>query len=161
RAETEQLLDLVREKVPGVSIRTTFLVGFPGETEADFELLMDFVEEQRFDRLGVFKYSHEEGTRAFEVEDDVPEEVKEERMNRLREEQRRISYEKNQEKVGQKLKVLVDRKEGNFFYGRSEYDSPEVDNEIIIPAEHYVRLGDFVTVEIYDALEYDLFGKPV
>lgn len=161
RAETEKLLDLVRWKVPGVSIRTTFLVGFPGETEADFEALVDFVKEQRFDRLGVFKYSHEEGTRAFDGEDDVPEEVKEERMNRLMEVQRRISYEKNQAKTGRRLRVLIDRKEGDFFYGRSEYDSPEVDNEIIIPAEHYVRIGDFVTVEIYDALEYDLFGKPV
>lgn len=161
RQETESLLSEIRKRVPGVAIRTTLLVGFPGETEEDFEELLDFIKEQRFDRLGVFQYSHEEDTRAYEMEDDVPAEVKEERANRLMEAQRTISAEKNREKIGKTLKVLVDRKEGEFFFGRSEFDSPEVDNEILIPGEYYVRIGDFVKVQIYDALEYDLFGKPI
>lgn len=161
RNETEQLLDKVRKRVPGIAIRTTMLVGFPGETEEDFNELIDFVREQRFDRLGVFAYSHEEDTAAYELKDDIPESVKTDRMNRLMEVQRGISLEKNRQKVGQQIKVLIDRKEGDYFYGRSEYDSPEVDNEILIPADSYVRIGDFADVEIYDALEYDLFGKPV
>lgn len=161
RQETESLLSEIRKRVPGVAIRTTLLVGFPGETEEDFEELLDFIKEQRFDRLGVFQYSHEEDTRAYEMEDDVPAEIKEERANRLMEAQRTISAEKNREKIGKTLKVLVDRKEGEFFFGRSEFDSPEVDNEILIPGEYYVRIGDFVKVQIYDALEYDLFGKPI
>jgi len=161
RNETEQLLDKVRKRVPGIAIRTTMLVGFSGETEEDFNELIDFVREQRFDRLGVFAYSHEEDTAAYELKDDIPESVKTDRMNRLMEVQRGISLEKNRQKVGQQIKVLIDRKEGDYFYGRSEYDSPEVDNEILIPADSYVRIGDFADVEIYDALEYDLFGKPV
>ena len=161
RSETEQLLRNIRERVPGIAVRTTMLVGFPGETEEDFERLIDFVKEQRFERLGVFAYSHEEDTIAYELEDDVPEEVKTDRMNRLMEVQREISMEKNRQRIGQRMKVLVDRKEGDYFYGRSEYDSPEVDNEILIPTESFVRIGDFTDVEIYDALEYDLFGKPV
>lgn len=160
RAETEFLLDMIRDRVPGIAIRTTMLVGFPGETEADFESLLDFVREQQFERLGVFAYSHEEDTKAHELEDDVPEDKKIERVNRLMEVQREISNRKNQDRIGQKLRVLVDRKDGDFYYGRSEFDSPEVDNEIIIPGDHYVRVGDFVEVEIYDALEYDLYGIP-
>ena len=160
RAETESLLDTIRDRVPGIAIRTTMLVGFPGETEADFETLLDFVREQQFERLGVFAYSHEEDTKAHELEDDVPEDLKIERVNRLMEVQREISNRKNQDRIGQKLRVLIDRKEGDFYYGRSEFDSPEVDNEIIIPGDHYVRVGDFVEVEIYDALEYDLYGLP-
>lgn len=161
RSETEELLQNIREQVPGIAIRTTMLIGFPGETNEDFEELVSFVKEQRFDRLGVFAYSHEEDTAAHDFEDDVSEEVKTERMNRLMEVQREISMEKNRQRIGQPMKVLIDRKEGDYFYGRSEFDSPEVDNEILIPAESFVRIGDFVDVEIYDALEYDLFGKPI
>lgn len=161
RAETESLLKTIREKVPGIAIRTTMLVGFPDETQEDFESLLDFVREQRFDRLGVFAYSHEEDTSAYDLEDNVPEEVKTDRVNRLMEVQRAISYEKNQARIGETMRVLIDRKEGDYYYGRSEYDSPEVDNEILIPAEEFVRVGDFVDVAIYDALEYDLYGSPV
>ena len=161
RAETESLLKTIREKVPGIAIRTTMLVGFPGETQEDFESLLDFVREQRFDRLGVFAYSHEEDTSAYDLKDDVPEEVKTDRVNRLMEVQREISYEKNQARIGETMRVLIDRKEGDYYYGRSEYDSPEVDNEILIPGEEFVRVGDFVDVAIYDALEYDLYGSPV
>lgn len=161
RNETETLLNTIREQLPGIAIRTTMLVGFPGETESDFESLVRFVEEQQFERLGVFAYSHEESTSAYELEDDVPEEVKIDRVNRLMEVQRVISNRKNQNRIGEKMRVLIDRKEGDFYYGRSEFDSPEVDNEIIIPGEHYVRIGDFVDVEIYDALEYDLYGTPL
>lgn len=161
RAETESLLKTIREKVPGIAIRTTMLVGFPDETQEDFESLLDFVREQRFDRLGVFAYSHEEDTSAYDLEDNVPEEVKTDRVNRLMEVQREISYEKNQARIGETMRVLIDRKEGDYYYGRSEYDSPEVDNEILIPGEEFVRVGDFVDVAIYDALEYDLYGSPV
>ena len=160
RNETENLLGEIRERVPGIAVRTTMLVGFPGETEADFQELIDFVKDQRFDRLGVFAYSHEEDTAAYDLEDDVSMELKTERVNRLMEVQREISLEKNRSRIGERIKVLVDRKEGDYFYGRSEYDSPEVDNEILIPADSFVRVGDFVQVEIYDALEYDLFAKP-
>ncbi|MBY5959841.1 30S ribosomal protein S12 methylthiotransferase RimO [Membranicola marinus] len=161
REETEALLQTIRSAVPGIAVRTTMLVGFPGETESDFEELVDFVKEQEFDRLGVFAYSHEEDTAAHDFEDDVPEEVKTDRVNRLMEIQRNISLKKNHQRIGARMRVLVDRKEGEYFYGRSEFDSPEVDNEILIPAESFVRIGDFVDVKIYDALEYDLFGKPI
>ena len=162
QAETRKLIAAARERVPGITLRTTMLVGFPGETEEEFEELCDFVRDLRFDRLGVFQYSHEEDTIAYDLEDDVPAEVKADRANRLMDIQREISLEKNQEKIGQQLRVLIDRKEGGYFVGRSEGDSPEVDNEILIDAkEYFVRVGDFVTVEIFDALEYDLYGKPV
>lgn len=161
RAETEQLLDTIRQNVPGIAIRTTMLVGFPGEGDAEFEELVEFVQQQRFDRLGVFTYSHEEGTSAYGRQDDVPDHIKTSRMNHLMEVQRQISLEKNKSRIGNRLRVIVDRKEGEHFYGRSEFDSPEVDNEIIIPADSFVRVGDFVDVEIYDALEYDLYARPV
>lgn len=162
REETEALLDTVREKVPGIAVRTTMLVGFPGETEEDFEELLDFVKEQRFERLGVFPYSHEENTRAHDMEDDVPQEVKVERCNRLMAVQSDISFELNREKLGKTFKVLIDRKEGNYFVGRTEFDSPEVDNEVLVDArEHFLRIGDFAHITINDATEYDLFGSPV
>lgn len=161
RTETEKLLDTIRERVPGVAIRTTMLVGFPGETDEEFENLLEFVREQQFERMGVFAYSHEEGTAAYQMEDDVPEQVKVDRVNRLMEIQRGISNQKNQQRLGARMRVLVDRKEGDFYFGRSEFDSPEVDNEILISGEHHVRIGDFVNVEIYDALEYDLYGTPL
>jgi ribosomal protein S12 methylthiotransferase len=159
KAETVELLDTIRARVPGIAIRTTFLVGHPGETEADFEELLDFVREQRFERVGVFQYSHEESTRAYELEDAVPAEVKAERAQRLMEVQQEISLEKNQAKIGQIVRVLFDRKEGKFFIGRTESDSPEVDNEVLVPAKgNYVRLGDFAQVRITDAEEFDLYG---
>lgn len=162
RAETTALLTEARKRVPGITLRTTMLVGFPGETEAEFEDLCNFVREQRFDRLGVFQYSHEEDTRAFEVEDDVPAEVKADRANRLMEIQQEISYAKNLEKVGRTFKVLFDRKEGGYFIGRTEGDSPEVDNEVLVAAaDQYVRIGDFAMVKIVEANEYDLVGELV
>lgn len=162
KSETVELLDAIRAKVPGIALRTTFLVGHPGETEADFEELLDFIREQRFDRAGVFQYSHEESTRAYDMPDDVPEEVKAERAQRLMEVQQEISREKNEAKIGQTLKVLFDRKEGQYFIGRTEADSPEVDNEVLVPAKgNYARLGDFATVRITGAEEFDLYGEIV
>lgn len=160
QAETVELLEEARRRVPGIAIRTTMLVGFPGETEEEFEDLCRFVREQRFERLGVFQYSHEEDTRAHDLPDDVPAEVKAERANRLMAIQQEISYAKNHEKIGRTLRVLFDRKEGGYFVGRTEADSPEVDNEVLVPAkDHYVRIGDFAQVRITDATEYDLIGK--
>lgn len=162
REETIALINTAREKVPGIAIRTTMLVGFPGETEEEFEELLDFVEQMRFERLGVFQYSHEEQTIAHELSDDVIPELKAERANRLMEVQQDISFHKNQEKVGKIYRVLFDRKEGGYFVGRTEADSPEVDNEVLLDAsQNYVRIGDFAQVEIIDAMEYDLFGKVV
>lgn len=159
-AETRELIQYARQRVPDIAIRTTFLVGFPGETEEEFQELCDFVQEMRFERVGVFQYSHEESTRAYELEDNVPAELKTERANRLMEIQQSISLEKNEEKVGQRLRVLFDRKEGGFFIGRTEHDSPEVDNEVLVNAqENYVRLGDFAEVEITEVSEYDLYGE--
>ncbi|NRA52289.1 MAG: 30S ribosomal protein S12 methylthiotransferase RimO, partial [Phaeodactylibacter sp.] len=160
REETVALVKAARAKVPGLTLRTTLLVGFPGETEEEFQDLCDFVEEMRFDRLGVFQYSHEESTIAYDLEDDVPAEVKADRANRIMEIQQAISEEKNHEKVGKTLKVLFDRKEGEFFVGRSEGDSPEVDNEVLVRAEgHYVRVGDFADVRITEATDYDIYGE--
>lgn len=162
REETIDLVELARRKVPNLALRTTMLVGFPGETDEEFEDLCRFVEEMRFDRLGVFQYSHEENTRAYDLEDDVPAELKAERANRIMEIQESISREKNQARVGQSLRVLFDRKEGEYFVGRTEYDSPEVDNEVLVPASgNYARIGDFAMVRITDATEYDLFGEIV
>ncbi len=158
--ETVELIKTARERVPNIAFRTTILVGYPGETEAEFEDLCKFVEEMEFDRLGVFQYSHEEDTIAFEVEDDIPAEVKTERANRIMEIQMEISREKNEAMVGKEVKVLIDRKEGTHFYGRTESDSPEVDNEVIINAENtYARIGDFTKVKITGAMEYDLVGE--
>ena len=162
REETEELIDRIRAEVPGVAMRTTMLIGFPGETEDDHEQLKEFVQEQRFDRLGCFTYSHEEGTSGYELDDDVPEEVKVERVNELMEIQQDISYELNQQKIGKTFKTLFDRKEGDQFIGRTEFDSPEVDNEVIVNASNqYVRIGDFANVEITKASEFDLKGKLV
>lgn len=160
--ETRQVIGLAREKVPGIAIRTTMLVGFPGETEEDFQDLCDFVTEMEFERLGVFQYSHEEDTRAYELEDNIPAEVKAERANRIMEIQQEISFEKNQAKVGQIFRVLVDRKEGGYFVGRTESDSPEVDNEVLVDAQnYYLRIGDFANIKIIDSSDYDLFGELV
>ena len=161
REKTEALIQTIREKVPGIALRTTVISGYPGETEADFEETYSFVERMRFDRLGIFNYSHEENTHAYLVEDNVPEEVKQERSDEIMALQQTISEELNQAKVGQTVKVLVDRKESGYFVGRTEFDSPEVDNEVLIPAEQYARLGDFVHVKINKAEEFDLYGDIV
>lgn len=157
--ETRELLEKARSLVPGITLRSTFLVGFPGETEAEFEALCDFIVEASLDRVGVFTYSHEESTRAHDLVDDVPEEVKMDRANRIMEIQSAISYEKNKAKIGKSFKVLFDKIENGHFVGRTEGDSPEVDNEVLIPVKgNYVRLGDFAEVTITDASEYDLIG---
>ena len=160
--KTTKLLKKFREAMPEMAIRTTLIVGYPGETQADFEALKSFVKEMRFDRLGCFTYSHEENTTAYELEDDVPEEVKLARANEIMEIQSQISWELNQQKVGKTFRCLIDRKEGNYFVGRTEYDSPDVDNEVLIDAKkHYVKIGDFIEVKIIDATDYDLYGEPV
>ena len=160
--EQRDLIVKAREVVPNIAIRTTMLVGFPGETEEEFERLCDFVRDMRFERLGVFQYSHEEDTIAYGVSDDVDPEVKAYRANRLMEVQQSISADRNEEKVGQTLKVLFDRKEGGYFIGRTEYDSPEVDNEVLVDAKKFfVRLGDFANVQITAAEDYDLYGTIV
>ena len=159
--KTTKLLKKFREAIPEMAIRTTLIVGYPGETEEDFQKLKDFVKEMRFDRLGCFTYSHEENTTAYALEDDVPEEVKLARANEIMEIQSQISWELNQEKVGKSFRCLIDRKEGNYFVGRTEYDSPDVDNEVLIDAKkHYVKIGDFTNVKIIDATDYDLYGEP-
>lgn len=160
--KTTKLLNKFREAVPEMVIRTTLIVGYPGETEEDFQALKDFVKAMRFDRLGCFTYSHEENTTAYELADDVPEEVKLQRANEIMELQSQISWELNQEKVGKTFRCLIDRKEGNYFVGRTEYDSPDVDNEVLIDAKkHYVKIGDFTDVKIIEAADYDLYAEPL
>ena len=160
--KTTKLLNKFREAVPEMAIRTTLIVGYPGETEEDFQALKDFVKAMRFDRLGCFTYSHEENTTAYELTDDVPEEVKLQRANEIMELQSQISWELNQAKVGKVFRCLIDRKEGNYFVGRTEYDSPDVDNEVLIDAKkHYVKIGDFTDVKITEAVDYDLYGEPI
>lgn len=162
REETESLIKIAREKVPNIAIRTTFLVGFPGETREEFKELSDFVESMQFERVGVFQYSHEEGTSAVELDDNVKAATKKRRAQKIMEIQKEISYHKNQKLIGEKLKVLIDRKEGGYFIGRTEYDSPEVDNEVLIPAkDYYLRIGEFIEAYIEDASEFDLLAKPV
>jgi ribosomal protein S12 methylthiotransferase len=162
REKTEELIAQIREKVPGIALRTTLIAGYPGETEADFQEMYDWVERSRFDRLGIFTYSHEENTHAYNFEDDVPAKVKKERADLIMELQSGISYDLNQLKVGNNYKVLFDRAEGDYFIGRTEFDSPEVDNEVLIKkADGFVRLGDFATVNITSADHYDLYGKLV
>ena len=157
--DTRELLNMARQIVPDITLRSTFLVGFPGETEKEFQDLCDFIEEASLDRVGVFTYSHEESTRAHELEDDVPEELKMERANRIMEIQSAISFEKNRAKIGKTIKVLFDKIENGHFVGRTEGDSPEVDNEVLVPVKgNYARIGDFADVLITDASEYDLIG---
>jgi ribosomal protein S12 methylthiotransferase len=162
KEETMELIREARERVPGITFRTTLLVGYPGETEAEFEDMVDFVREMKFERVGVFQYSHEENTSAHDFEDDVPAEVKEQRAAAVMEVQADISWENNLAKVGKTFKVLFDRVEGEFFVGRTEFDSPEVDNEVLVKTDgNYVRIGDFAMIEVIDATEYDLYGKVV
>ncbi|SMC41766.1 30S ribosomal protein S12 methylthiotransferase RimO [Moheibacter sediminis] len=158
--KTNALLDKFRENVPNMAIRTTLICGYPGETEEHFQEMKEWVRTQRFDRLGCFTYSHEENTHAYDLEDNVPQEVKQRRVDEIMEVQSQISWELNQEKIGKQFKVLIDRKEGNYFVGRTEFDSPDVDNEVLIAAQDvYLSIGEFVQVEIESAEEFDLFGK--
>ena len=160
--KTKDLIQKFREDVPGITIRTSLIVGYPGETEKEFQELLDFVQESKFDRLGVFTYSHEENTHAYNLEDDVPQEVKHQRAEDVMDLQSSISYHMNQERVGKTYKVLFDRKEGDYFIGRTEFDSPDVDNEVIINAkDFYIRIGDFANIKITKADHYDLYGEVV
>jgi ribosomal protein S12 methylthiotransferase len=158
---TKSLIQEFRNSVPDINIRTTLIVGYPGETESEFEELLQFVKESRFDRLGAFTYSPEENTHAFALKDDVDEDLKADRLNRLMELQEQISFEKNQEKVGLSLKVIIDRKEGQFYIGRTQFDSPEVDNEVIIKATKKLKIGDFYQVNITSAEAFDLNAELV
>ena len=160
-AKTNALLNTCKERVPNMAIRTTLIVGYPGETQEDFELLKQWVSDTRFDRLGCFTYSHEENTHAYQLVDDVPAVIKQQRANEIMAIQSQISWENNQQMIGKTLRCLVDRKEGSYYIGRSEYDSPDVDNEIRIDAkEHYLRLGDFVDLTIEQAEDFDLYASP-
>ncbi len=162
KEKTTKLLKEFRAKVPEMTIRTTLIVGYPGETQEDYETLREWVQEMRFERLGCFTYSHEENTHAFNLEDDVPEEVKMERANEIMEIQSQISWELNQAKIGQEFKVVIDRKEGNYFVGRTEFDSPDVDNEVRIDAtETYLKTGEFATIKVIEAEDFDLYGEVV
>ena len=161
--ETRELIAIARQKVPNIAIRTTMLVGFPNETEAEFQDLCDFVADMKFERVGVFQYSHEEDTSAYEMPDDVTPSLKAERAERLMAIQQDISFDKNQAKVGQTLRVLFDRKEGGYYVGRTEHDSPEVDNEVLVKAnkKNYLRIGDFAHIRITKAEDFDLYGEVV
>jgi ribosomal protein S12 methylthiotransferase len=160
RQKTEELIATIREKVPGIALRTTLIAGYPGETELEFQEMYDFVEKSKFERLGIFTYSHEENTHAFSFKDDVTEKLKRKRADLIMELQSGISYELNQLKVGKELKVLFDRVEGDYFIGRTEFDSPEVDNEVLVhKSAGYLRIGDFSKVLIEKADHYDLYGK--
>jgi ribosomal protein S12 methylthiotransferase len=163
KQKTIDLVNAVRDKMPDIALRTTLIAGYPGETEKDHEEMLRWVEETKFERLGIFTYSHEENTHAFSLNDDVPEEIKKQRADAVMAIQQEISYSNNQKKIGQTFKTLFDRKEGDYFISRSEFDSPDVDNEILVKADNetYVRLGDFANVKITDASDFDLYGKLV
>ena len=162
KEKTTKLLKAFRKEVPDMTIRTTLIVGYPGETEEDYQELKEWVREMRFERLGCFTYSHEENTHAYNLEDDVPEDVKQERANEIMEIQSQISWELNQQKIGQEFKVVIDRKEGEYFVGRTEFDSPDVDNEVLIDASKvYLKTGEFATVKIIEAADFDLFAEVV
>ncbi len=160
--KTTNLLKEFRKAVPEMAIRTTLIVGYPGETEEDFQILKNWVEEMRFERLGCFTYSHEENTSAYDLVDDVPEDVKQERANTIMEIQAQISWDLNQEKIGKIFKCVIDRKEGQYFVGRTEFDSPDVDNEVLVDAsKFYLKTGEFVHLKVIDATEFDLYAEPV
>ncbi len=162
REKTYALLDQFRKKVPGIAIRTTLITGYPGETEQDHQQMIQFVKDVKFDRMGIFTYSHEENTGAYKLEDNVPMEVKQNRASELMEIQQGISYDLNQDKVGRTFKVLFDKAENGHFIGRTEYDSPEVDNEVLVDAKtNFVRIGDFANIKIESAQEFDLFGNVI
>ena len=154
------LIQMIRDKVSEIAIRTTLIVGYPGETNEDYELLKEWVKNTKFDRLGCFTYSHEENTGAFKLIDDVPQKIKNYRLNEIMEIQSRISWELNQKKIGKKFKVLIDRKRGNYYVGRTQYDSPDVDNEVLIEAKStFLRVGQFVNAKIIDASDFDLYAE--
>ena len=162
KEKTTKLLREFRAKLPEMAIRTTLIVGYPGETEEDFQTLKEWVKEMRFERLGCFTYSHEENTHAYNLEDDVPEDIKLQRANEIMEIQSQISWELNQDKIGKEFKVVIDRKEGNYFVGRTEYDSPDVDNEVLIDAtKTYLKTGEFTNVKIIEAEDFDLYGEVI
>ena len=163
REKTEALISEIRAKVPGIALRTTLIAGYPGETEADFQEMYEWVKRSKFDRLGIFTYSHEENTSAYLLEDDVPAKVKKDRADAIMELQAGISYELNQLKVGKTFSVLFDRVEGDYFIGRTEFDSPEVDNEVLVKktAENFIRIGDFADIQITSADHFDLYGEIV
>ncbi len=159
--KTISLINKFRQMVPEMAIRTTFIAGYPGETEEQFEELKDFVRSTKFERMGCFTYSHEENTHAYALEDNVPEEVKERRVAELMEIQGQISFDLNQEKVGKTFRCIFDRKEGNYFIGRTEFDSPDVDNNVIVDAaKHYLQIGQFIDITITEATDFDLYGSP-
>ena len=162
-ASMEKINDLIqmfRNKVPEIAIRTTLIVGYPGETNEDYELLKEWVKNTKFDRLGCFTYSHEENTSAYKLTDDVPQKIKNNRLNEIMEIQSQISWELNQKKIGKKFKVLIDRKIGNYYVGRTQYDSPDVDNEVLIQADtNFLRVGEFVDVKIIEASDFDLYAE--
>lgn len=160
--KTIRLMNKFREEVPGMAIRTTLIVGYPGETLEQFEELKEFVKNTRFDRMGCFAYSHEENTHAYNLVDDVPEDEKERRVAELMELQGQISFEMNQQKVGKSFDCIFDRKEGKYFIGRTEFDSPDVDNNVIVDGnKHYIQIGHFVKIRITEATDFDLYGEPV
>ncbi|HIP36919.1 MAG TPA: 30S ribosomal protein S12 methylthiotransferase RimO [Crocinitomix sp.] len=163
REKTTQLIKNIRNKVPNIALRTSLIVGYPGETEEDFKEMMQWVEEMRFERLGVFQYSHEENTHAYNFEDDVPADIKNQRAEAIMELQSGISYDLNQQKIGKTFKVLFDRVEGDYFIGRTEFDSPEVDNEVLVKIDDktYLSVGDFAQIKITSADHYDLYGVVV
>lgn len=162
KEKTTKLLNEFRAKVPEMTIRTTLIVGYPGETEEDFQTLKEWVKDTRFERLGCFTYSHEENTHAYNLEDDVPEDVKMQRANEIMEIQSQISWELNQAKIGQEFKVVIDRKEGNYFVGRTEFDSPDVDNEVLIDAtKTYLKTGEFTKVKVIEAEDFDLYAEVI
>jgi ribosomal protein S12 methylthiotransferase len=160
--KTTDLIDNIRKTLPEIALRTTLIVGYPGETEADFETLKQWVKTMRFERLGCFTYSHEENTHAYQLEDNVPQDVKQERANEITKIQSEISWEQNQKKVDKSFRCVIDRKRGDYFVGRTEIDSPDVDNEVLIDAKkYYLKLGDFTDVKIIEATDFDLYGIPL
>lgn len=161
KQKTTDLIRDIRKILPEIAIRTTLIVGYPGETVEDFEILKHWVREMRFERLGCFTYSHEENTHAYELKDDLPQEIKQERANEIMKIQSEISWEQNQKKVGKTYRCVIDRKQGDYFVGRTEIDSPDVDNEVLIDAKkYYLKTGDFANVEIFEATDFDLYGIP-
>ena len=162
KEKTNSLINKIRTKVSGIAIRTTLIVGYPGETEEDFNLLKDWVKEMQFERLGCFTYSHEENTHAYNLTDNVPDEVKRQRANEIMEVQSGISWKLNRDKIGKEFNVIVDRKSGNYYLGRTEFDSPDVDNEVLIDARtNYLKVGEFVKAKIIDASDFDLYAEVI
>ena len=161
KAEITETVNIIRDKVPGICLRTTLITGFPGETKDDVNELKKFLQKQRFDRVGVFTYSHEEGTSGYDLADDIPAIEKQKRAEEIMEVQQEISYEKNAAKIGKIFKVIIDKKEAGRYLGRTEFDSVEVDNEVIIHSEKKLPIGEFVNVKIINAFDYDLEGEVI